>query len=1119
MRFVKVAVESFQAIQRAEVEFGPSLNVLYGANDLGKSTLGAAIRAALLVPPTSSEATQFASWYADATPRVSLTFVDDDGHFWKVSKGFGDGAHTGSELLHSKDGASFVLDCKARQVEEKIRGLLGWGIPAPGGKSGPRGIPSTFLANALLASQTDVDAILEASLANDPEPSGKLRLSKALATLAQDPLFKKVLDAAQREADQCFTRTGQRSRAQTSRFAEAAAVIKGLQKERDVLQRQVVESSAIEESVGALRERRARALMRVAEATRTLSTLRESLARARARDEAQARLDAARIALEEIDAFASRVGAIDADIEALSGQVNARQTELASAIAECDAAAAEVVRADEAHRRATSEDGVRERELRRAQLAEQAAALSATRQAAESRKARVDAALQARADALAARDVAVGGRTDLEKLSREVNDSRGRATAVEKELELAHATLAYGRWRAASSSVEAAARARDSAGAARLEAERKGVEGKSLEVEASAAEEKLAKRQAMLPTADVATGLEQIERELEIAEAALGGGLSVVVRPRAAVQLRAVVDQGDPVNEGSLTTERVIDAERTVRLTVGDLVDIEVTAGAADKRRAVESLRTRASTEIFPLLQRAGLQSVRDVRRELEALARERASAVELRKRAAQLQLDAKALRDRAVVQEEQAATLDVSADDLEARRAAIGATDLRSLESSLVKLGKTWEAQAEAVHLRKTNEFKAAQVAVTTTEQAAKLKEYRVSDAEARAAEAAATAEASLAALQSPVPDALLHAIESELTSLARSEGDVAAALASLGAEASGQVESAKKACDAARKRTQSAKDISARAAMALEEVKGRLNARMGERGALRAQLDALDRVGAAATVEARERELAALPVEPAVTDAQVSTAERQVSDANRELDEAKEELHKSEGALSKVGGAAIKEEVERVQEALTLATVREKALEVDADAWKLLRDTLRDVENEEGAHLGRALAGPVATRFVELTGGRYRDLRLDATLRTEAVAVAAASTGGSEVLSALSVGTRGQLATLIRLAVAEQLKSAIILDDHLVHTDPKRLAWFRDVLTRTALNTQVIALTCRAEDYLSTAELADGGPMRDVAGGTLRAIDAARVLKRYAVGASRPPTAEAAVPPTVGG
>ena len=56
MRFVKVAVESFQAIQRADVEFGPGLNVVYGPNDLGKSTLARhQFRAALLVPPTSSK--------------------------------------------------------------------------------------------------------------------------------------------------------------------------------------------------------------------------------------------------------------------------------------------------------------------------------------------------------------------------------------------------------------------------------------------------------------------------------------------------------------------------------------------------------------------------------------------------------------------------------------------------------------------------------------------------------------------------------------------------------------------------------------------------------------------------------------------------------------------------------------------------------------------------------------------------------------------------------------------------------------------------------------------------------------------------------------------------------
>ena len=68
-----------------------------------------------------------------------------------------------------------------------------------------------------------------------------------------------------------------------------------------------------------------------------------------------------------------------------------------------------------------------------------------------------------------------------------------------------------------------------------------------------AAEESLAKRQATLPTEEVAKDLELIERELEIAEAALGGGLSVVVRPRAAVQLRAFVDP-----EGTRSTRRAL---------------------------------------------------------------------------------------------------------------------------------------------------------------------------------------------------------------------------------------------------------------------------------------------------------------------------------------------------------------------------------------------------------------------------------------------------------------------------------------------------------------------------------------------------------------------------------
>ncbi len=260
------------------------------------------------------------------------------------------------------------------------------------------------------------------------------------------------------------------------------------------------------------------------------------------------------------------------------------------------------------------------------------------------------------------------------------------------------------------------------------------------------------------------------------------------------------------------------------------------------------------------------------------------------------------------------------------------------------------------------------------------------------------------------------------------------------------------------------------------------------------------MDRAGAEKLVKQRSQEFAALSAEPDVSPADVEASEKRLVDEQRRLDQARQELHTSEGALSNVGGAAVREEVLRLDEALELARAREKDMEIDADAWKLLRDTLRSVENEEGAHLGRALAQPVAKKFGELTGGRYEGLRLNPELKTEGIDVAGATVPDEDVVSNLSVGTRDQLATLIRLTIAEQLKCAIVLDDHLVHSDPARLTWFREVLLKTSLEAQVLVLTCRPEDYLEDAELGDGMPAtRDVAGGTIRALDMERIVKRW--------------------
>ena len=48
MRFRSLTISHFRAVDRAALSFGPGLNVLYGPNDLGKTTLATAMRAVLL---------------------------------------------------------------------------------------------------------------------------------------------------------------------------------------------------------------------------------------------------------------------------------------------------------------------------------------------------------------------------------------------------------------------------------------------------------------------------------------------------------------------------------------------------------------------------------------------------------------------------------------------------------------------------------------------------------------------------------------------------------------------------------------------------------------------------------------------------------------------------------------------------------------------------------------------------------------------------------------------------------------------------------------------------------------------------------------------------------------
>ncbi|HYV45124.1 MAG TPA: AAA family ATPase [Myxococcaceae bacterium] len=1098
MRFAKLVVDNFQGVQHAEVSFGPGLNVLYGPNDLGKSTLAKAIYAALLVPPGSSEALSYSSWYAGATPRASLHLVDDAGNSWCVEKVFAGGASSSATLSFSKDGTSFSLDCKARQVEEKVRQILEWGIPAPGGKGGPRSLPTSFLANVLLAAQTDVDGILGQSLGEDLDTSGKVRLTKALATLAQDPVFKKVLDAAQAEVDQCFTPTWQRKRGRSSRFTEAGNAIKQLETTRGQLEQLVSQSSLIEDRINALRLRHADALAGTSEAADAVRGVKARLEAAGARDGAVKRLEAARSALDAIDAKAARVKALATEIEQHAERERVATSNLALADERVEAAEQALRAAEEGLRRATSDDGTRERELLQAQLERQIAELNGEQQAAGARKAKADAAAASLEEADKATAGAQAARQDVEQLTGELAKSRAAAAEAEEALALAVSLLAYGRWRAAEAATAEAVKVRESAAAARAAASEQDSRAVTLDSRAAAIEEQVSARQRSLPAEEQAAQLGRLERDLEVAEAGLGGGLSVAVKPRRGLSIRAEIDQRPALDEANLAAERLLVAERTVRLSIGELVDIEIAAGAAEQRRVVEALRGRWKTDAEPVLARAGAASVKELSTALSQVAKERAAAGELRREAERHRAEANGLRRNADLQEEQAARLLTGNEDVAARRAAVGARDMGPLEAQFLKLGKSWESQADALQATRTEALAARRAALAAAEQSMKLAEYRASEAAKRSEVLAVAAATASEEIGSGDPAGLARALDAELKVLAARAAEVGTQVKALDAQANQAVQEATAALELAKRGVPESKEARSSAAAAVEGARTMLNARSVEREVLAGQLAAMDHAGAEALANTCQAEVASFPPSLAVSAADLATAEARHAAAALELERAKEDLHKEEGALSKVGGAAVREELQRIDEALVGARAREKELEVDADAWRLLFETLRAVENEEGAHLGRALAGPVTTKFGELTAGRYGDVRLDAALRTEEVRVTGTEQA-EDALAALSVGTRDQLATLVRLTIASQLRSAIILDDHLVHADPFRLAWFRDVLTKTAVNTQVIVLTCRPQDYLAKDELPAGAATRDLAGGMLRAIDGVGLVKGW--------------------
>lgn len=1286
MKLVRLSVERFQCIERAELELGPHLNVLYGPNDLGKSSLAWAIRAVLLLQHGSAHAERFSSWYDAGEPRVALTFCDDSDRDWRVTKTFG-GSAGRSTLESSNDGRVFTVDEKARSVDEKLRGLLRWGLATPGGK-GRTALPESFLTQVLLAdqSQDSVRKILfDSKLNKDPDESGRERLVAALGALAEDPLFKTILDQAAEYMQRAFTPKGQRKRAAGSPWLEANERIKTLRAEKDQLEAKVKDTALVETRIKDLHARRdsvAGGVLEAEEAHRVavrqlavrkqydvfhgelqslLQRIRDTESIAQqievASGEAAKLPSSAAAALERAQQAASRAAEAEAELDRSRRQLDtmlhddpdaerrmaARQAEVArtesrvrealgvesaardalraagklaadvatehaavkhaSAIADdADAGAAvaagaaerarkDLAAAQERQRDARGNDRAQARELRRKDLDNRALALASTRSQIDAELQRAQKVGQLSAQLASAEAAAQATRDKL-------TTARGQIAAHETEHESLEATRTalaqlhtYGRFRQLREELAKATMAGEEADRERARAAelRERVEKLGSEVHTG------------LPAAERIHALDGLRQQLQVAEAALGGGLSVEIRPKRSMTVRSTRD--DVADRASTGSEPVtLTAKRSIAIAIDELLEFEITAGEAAARRTATDLRARWLREGESVLVEYGVTSVEELRlarartdTALREIADAQREAENADKRASLVgSVDVAALREQLVAAERELATAD--REDLAIRFARLGdpwqaglrmrAADLEAqLASSRAKLDQQragvakfdgqheaqqgegerlkaevaqvqaelaapWamvvatcqvdhqalvaaqediERQIAALATGASEETAAAGAAVIAAEttlqateanaqanqhaaQVARIAQVRASTrldglrTAARQFDAqgvwAALLDSGEASLLVNTWEAAVRRAEDELEKARAAHADAITTLTAARAAHDSAVQVLRKKVQDAEDASHQARSRSGTAEAQHKELIAQHAAAVVSLSEMKVKVAGINLDDLQAEVATRRTRMLELEPEPGrVDEADVTAREQKLGRLRVELRELDDELAKARGALEQVGGAVVRERLADIGQVIQQAEEREREVEVEYEAWRLLHDTLREAESTESAHLGRALAGPVGARFRQLTGGRYGDIELGTQLEAGGIHVA----GELREIAALSAGTQDQLATLLRVCIAQQLRSAIVLDDHLTQSDPARVAWFNAMLREAAEGVQIILITCRPQEVLAADELcAPGQPHRTNAGGRVHAVDLAAVIKRF--GALRP-------------
>jgi DNA repair exonuclease SbcCD ATPase subunit len=1070
MKLLRLHLQSFAAVGNVEVEFGSGLNVLYGPNDLGKSTIAESIRFALLLPHSSTHFEPYVAWAGGGDPTVELTFETEAQRIWRVRKQFG---KTGSSVLEeSRNGVDFEEVERGRKVEGKLREILRWGIPEPGGSHAPKGLPSSFLGTALLSTQADVSAILGQSLQDDSTATGKERIAAALQAVAQDPLFVELLRKTQERRSAAYTDSGAKKTAKGSVFKEAAERVTEARKEQERLQELVDESEGVEQQLRQLSGTRVSIQEKWAIAAAKVADLELLERQAAVRSEAESQV---RIAEKEVQRIKD-LGTEVAETKARIAELSRKETEARKAV---EAARGRQAQSEAA--RASIEEQLRAEESDPKQATLQLR-LTLAEEAVQRAQDKVDRILNA----------------------KKVFDA---TQAVERRLheQKSFSADAHERLSQAEAKENAAIAARDRCSLLERALEMQGAE-KHLQVATAAAGQRagltasieetlgqcasLTERRKLIvvPAPEMLVPMNRLSTELATARGALDVGFVAIVTPDVPLDLTLRRD-GARVESISIAQSWEIEADSELEVGIAAVATFRVRGGRREAQVKFAALEERWIREVRVHLVAAGVS-------DLDGLSARVREAQELDAEIRQREAELKSLKKQVASLGDTEHAVRRAKEQLEIRRAALGGAALEVLVAELSALGPDASRKLD----RRRHQF-------SMDVQGANEHAKRAANEHAIAEERAKQLNAALTTAIAEQNIALRAFPEGIDAALATAQMDHEAAV---GQKIAIETESASLAAEgkARRVRLEAARhEAHSRAEKAREEVTSTDKEReaamtgkasqIGGLNELEKALGASDLMLAAERLRVVTEHYNAHPVADRVVTEGELNASRAVAEALKsEIEGIDKGIHRAHGALEQVGGSVARERLSDATEAFDLAERLERETEAEYEAWKLLLDQMKEADAAQASNLGLALVPAISEHFTQLTRQRYDTVKLSAQLGTEGVVF------GGTVRSTeyLSVGTREQLSTIFRLSLAEYLRTTIVLDDQLVQSDASRMDWFRNLLQEKARLFQIIVFTCRPGDYLpQTALVPEGSSLQaDMDGELTRAIDLGKALRR---------------------